>query len=186
MVVAVAEAVALPEAGRRQGSDMSVNWKELSGWASIQGQWLRRRYFDAEMLGHVAEQIRKSEQNHSGELVVAIEAVLPAHEADSAQRALEVFGRLRVWDTPLNSGVLLYLALGQRRIHIIADRGIQADPAQWAQICQQLEQNLASREYLSGLLSAVDAIEAVLQKGAPAQPQGSTAVNALPDEPVLL
>lgn len=165
---------------------MSVNWKELSGWASVQGQWLRRRYFNAEMLGHLAEQIRKGEENHSGELVVAIEAVLPAHEADSAQRALEVFGRLRVWDTPLNSGVLLYLALGQRRIHIIADRGIKADQAQWAQICQQLEKDLASREYLSGLLAAVSAIETVLQQGAPAQTPGAAAVNALPDEPVLL
>ncbi|WP_232466555.1 TPM domain-containing protein, partial [Alcaligenes faecalis] len=146
---------------------MSVNWKELSGWASVQSQWLRRRHFNAEMLGHLAEQIRKGEENHSGELVVAIEAVLPAHEADSAQRALEVFGRLRVWDTPLNSGVLLYLALGQRRIHIIADRGIKADQAQWTQICQQLEKDLASREYLSGLLAAVSAIETVLQQGAP-------------------
>ncbi|MFC3865161.1 TPM domain-containing protein [Alcaligenes aquatilis] len=164
---------------------MSVNWKELSGWASVHGQWLRRRYFNAEMLGHLAEQIRKGEEDHSGELVVAIEAVLPAHEADSAQRALEVFGRLRVWDTPLNSGVLLYLALGQRRIHIIADRGIQADPVQWAQICRQLEKDLASREYLSGLLGAVSAIEAVLQKGAPTQTPGA-AGNALPDEPVLL
>lgn len=165
---------------------MSVNWKELSGWASVQGQWLRRRHFNAEMLGHLAEQIRKGEENHSGELVVAIEAVLPAHEADSAQRALEVFGRLRVWDTPLNSGVLLYLALGQRRIHIIADRGIKADQAQWAQICQQLEKDLASREYLSGLLAAVSAIETVLQQCAPAQTPGVAAVNALPDEPVLL
>ncbi|MBX6964815.1 TPM domain-containing protein [Alcaligenes faecalis] len=165
---------------------MSMNWKELSGWASVQGQWLRRRHFNAEMLGHLAEQIRKSEENHSGELVVAIEAVLPAHEADSAQRALEVFGRLRVWDTPLNSGVLLYLALGQRRIHIIADRGIKADPAQWAQICQKLEKDLASREYLSGLLAAVSAIETILQQGAPAQTSGVAAVNALPDEPVLL
>ncbi|SSY85967.1 TPM domain-containing protein [Alcaligenes faecalis] len=165
---------------------MSVNWKELSGWASVQGQWLRRRHFNAEMLGHLAEQIRKGEENHSGELVVAIEAVLPAHEADSAQRALEVFGRLRVWDTPLNSGVLLYLALGQRRIHIIADRGIKADQAQWTQICQQLEKDLASREYLSGLLAAVSAIETVLQQGAPAQTPGVAAVNAWPDEPVLL
>lgn len=165
---------------------MSVNWKELSGWASVQGQWLRRRHFNAEMLGHLAEQIRKGEENHSGELVVAIEAVLPAYEADSAQRALEVFGRLRVWDTPLNSGVLLYLALGQRRIHIIADRGIKADQAQWTQICQQLEKDLASREYLSGLLAAVSAIETVLQQGAPAQTPGVAAVNALPDEPVLL
>lgn len=164
---------------------MSVNWKELSGWASVQGQWLRRRYFNAEMLGHLAEQIRKGEENHSGELVVAIEAVLPAHEADSAQRALEVFGRLRVWDTPLNSGVLLYLALGQRRIHIIADRGIQADPVQWEQICRQLEKDLASREYLSGLLGAVGAIETVLQQGAPVHTSGA-AGNALPDEPVLL
>ncbi len=165
---------------------MSNTWKNLTGWASVEGQWLRRRHFNAEVLAHLAEQIRKSEQNHSGELVVAIEAVLPSHEADSAQRALEVFGRLRVWDTPQNSGVLLYLALDQRRIHIIADRGIKAEPAQWEQICRQLQQDLAAREYLSGLLTAVASIEQVLQQGAPACSGGAAPGNALPDEPVLL
>jgi uncharacterized protein len=39
---------------------------------------------------------------------------------------------------------------------------------------------------LSGLLAAVSAIETVLQQGAPAQTPGVAAVNALPDEPVLL
>ena len=107
---------------------MQSTIKKVTGLAQIEGQWLRRRHFNAEVMAHVAERIRRSEEGHSGELVLAIEAVMPSHESDSYQRALEVYGRLRVWDTPLNSGVLLYLALDQRRIEIIADRGSPRRP----------------------------------------------------------
>ena len=157
--------------------------KTITGIAALEGQWLRRRHFDEEVLAHVAERIKQSESSHTGELVLAIEATMPSHEKDPHLRALEVYGRLRVWDTPLNSGVLLYLALDKKAIEIIADRGIQVPQAQWQQVCARLEARLAKADYIEGLLSAVDDIELILKAHAP---QGETEADVLPNDPVLL
>lgn len=162
------------------------NWKQAIGWASLEAQWLRRRHFTPELLAHIAERIRRSEVGHAGELMVAIEAVSPGHEPDSRQRALEVFGRLRVWDTPLNSGVLLYLALDKHHIHIIADRGIAAPDDLWAGVCDHLQRRLHAKDYAGGLLAAVDEIETVLRTRAPVLEAGAVDLNDLPDEPVFL
>lgn len=158
----------------------------MTGVLSLEGYWLRRKHFHDEALQRIAEHIRQCETHHAGELMVAIEAIMPAHEPDSRLRALEVFGRLRTWDTPLNTGVLLYLALDKGRIEIIADRGIDATPDAWQRVCVSLQQRLAHGEYLSGVLGAIDEIEVVLRQGCPAVTDSSRQVNALPDAPVLL
>ena len=48
-----------------------------------------------------------------------------------------MFARLRVWDTEHNNGVLVYLLLADRRIEIVADRGIDArvGAAAWQAVC---------------------------------------------------
>lgn len=162
---------------------MKTTFKKITGYSTLEGQWLRRRHFDEEVLAHVAERIKNSEANHTGELVLAIEAVMPNHEPDTYLRALEVYGRLRVWDTPLNSGVLLYIALDQRAIEIIADRGISAANSAWQQVCDALERRFAQGDYLEGLLAAVDEIELILKMHAPT---GDTIQNVLPNEPVMM
>lgn len=153
------------------------------------GEALSQQYFHKEVLDFLTERIRRSEVGHSGELVVAIEAVMPDHEPDSRCRALEVFGRLGVWDTPLNSGVLLYLALDQRRIEIVADRGINATEHVWQDICAKLQVAFGRNQYSEGLLQAVDDIEAVLREQAPPlvpTPSAQASTNHLPDAPVFL
>ena len=42
------------------------------------------------------------------------------------ERAIDVFSELRVWDTELNNGVLIYVLLADHAIEIVADRGIHA------------------------------------------------------------
>ncbi|HJH23945.1 MAG TPA: TPM domain-containing protein [Paenalcaligenes hominis] len=162
---------------------MKTTFKKITGYSALEGQWLRRRHFDEEVLAHVAERIKNSEASHTGELILAIEAVMPSHEPDAHLRALEVYGRLRVWDTPLNSGVLLYIALDQRAIEIIADRGISASNAAWHQVCSALERRFAQGDYIEGLLAAVDEIELILKTHAPL---GDTDQNVLPNEPVIM
>ena len=56
--------------------------------------------------------------------------------ARDRERALEVFGLLRVWDTEENCGVLVYLMLADRDVEIVADRGIhnKVGDAGWAAI----------------------------------------------------
>lgn len=162
---------------------MKSTIKRLTGIAALEGHLLRRRHFDEEVLAHIAERIKQGETAHTGELVVAVEAVMPSHEKDARLRALEVYGRLGVWDTPLNSGVLLYLALDQRAIEIIADRGISVSDEQWQHVCASLRSKLANNDYVSGVMEAVDEIQALLKKCAPL---GDNGANALPNTPVVL
>lgn len=164
----------------------SAGWKQLTGWAGIEGQWLRRKHFTPDVLAHIADRIKVSERNHTGELVVAIEATSPAHEPNTHQRALEVFGRLRVWDTPLNTGVLLYVALDKHRFEIIADRAIAAPNDLWEHIGIQLQARLQSKDYVGGILAAIDGIESILRTRCPALPPGQDNTNDLSNDPVLL
>lgn len=161
-------------------------WKQMTGWATVEGHWLRRKHFSEPVLAAIAERIRLAETTHTGELLVAIEAVSPNHEPDTRLRALEVFGRLHAWDTPLNTGVLLYLALDRHAIHIIADRGVAASDAQWKQVCDRLQERLRDKAFEPGLLAAIDEIEALLAVACPPVPPGGVNTNDLPDRPVLL
>lgn len=161
-------------------------WKELTGWAFLEGHWLRRRHFGPVALERIAGRIAAGEQGHTGELMVAIEAVSPAHERQSHRRALEVFGRLRVWDTPRNTGVLLYIALDRHRIELIADRGIAAPATAWQAVCGRLESRLQHGDYLAGVLDAVSDIEQLLAVYSPPLMAGESNGNDLPDQPVML
>lgn len=162
--------------------------KEMTGWASLEGQWLRRRHFTPEVLALIAERIRESEQDHHGELVLAIEAASPVHERDSRMRALEVFGRLKVWDTADRSGVLLYLALDRHRIEIIADRGVPALAHEWQSVCARLQARLAEKAYADAILAAIDDIETIMRHycAVTDNTPGDASDPGLSNEPVLL
>lgn len=162
--------------------------KEMTGWAGLEGQWLRRRHFNAEVLALISERIRECERDHCGELVLAIEAVSPLHERDSRMRALEVFGRLRVWDTPANSGVLLYLALDRHRIEIVADRGVPAPDHEWGAVCERLRARLAEKAYADGILEAIESIESIMKRYcAPREGADESAdAGGLSNDPILL
>lgn len=161
-------------------------WKQITGWSKLEGQWLRRKHFSPDALARIGQHITASESRHTGELMLAVEGMMPVHETDSRLRALEVFGRLRAWDTPLNTGVLLYLALDRRHIEIIADRGVAAHDSAWADICSQLETSFQQGEFIDGVLTAIDAIEKVLLVSCPPLPLDGVVANGLPDAPVML
>lgn len=164
-------------------------WRRLiqaMSWQRWRAQRIARRNFQAQHLELIAAQIGQSEAGHSGEVVVAIEVVSPLHEPDSQLRAREVFGRLDVWDTPQNSGVLLYIALDRRRIELIADRGISASAQSWQKICAQLQSRFAQQDYLLAVIDAVAEIEQVLRQTAPALRAQDLDANHLQDAPVVL
>lgn len=69
------------------------------------------------LLTQLTAQVKDSKTRHSGEIRIYVEAGLPLsylwRSEDMAsitrQRALSMFGKLRVWDTANNNGVLIYL-----------------------------------------------------------------------------
>jgi len=83
--------------------------------------------------------------------------------------------------------VLIYVQCLDRRIEIIADRGIQAKVAQseWDDVCRRLEQAFAAGSVEAGALAAIGDITALLARHFPAQ-DGQPNPDELPDKPLLL
>ena len=69
----------------------------------------------------IVEAIRMAEKNTSGEIRVHIEKTT---SMDAYDRALEVFHQLKMDETELQNGVLIYLAVEDRRFVICGDKGI--------------------------------------------------------------
>jgi uncharacterized membrane protein len=146
------------------------------------------------LLNKLAAQVAHSEAGHSGEIRIYVEAGLPLgylwQSASMAQitheRALAMFGKLRVWDTAQNNGVLIYLLLAERRIEIVADRGLNqlVAPGTWPRLVESMGSAFKNGDFEGGLTQAVQAVSALLQQHF-ALNAGQPNANELPDQPVL-
>lgn len=153
-----------------------------------------KRAFPRATLAAIEGAITEQEKRHRGQLRVAVEGGLPLQALlagrSSRERALELFTRLRVWDTADNAGVLIYLLLADRRVEIVADRGIHArvgDTA-WETICGAMQQEFAAGRFEAGMLTGLAAVSDLLAQHFPANPADGAGENPneLPDAPVVL
>ncbi len=164
-----------------------MSWRVIRHLFCDQGT--ARRAFPEEVLRGIERATAASEARHSGQLRFVVEASLPLarvlRDVDARQRALELFAQLGVWDTAGNSGVLVYLLLADRRVEILADRGINArvDAGQWRAICATMEQAFAAGAFAKGASDGISAISSLLEQHFPARGEKH---NELPDKPVLL
>jgi len=151
--------------------------------------WAARRGFTKETLSKIEKAVRASEREHDGELRFAVEGPLPflylIHDRKPRLRAEDIFSQLRVWDTEHNSGVLIYVQLVDRRIEIVADRGIAAkvEQTEWNAICRAMEKAFKEKRFAEGALQAIERMTVLLARHFP--PRGKNP-NELPDKPVVL
>ncbi len=144
------------------------------------------RALGPEGLRRLEERVASSERAHSGEIRLCVEAGLPLsylwRDATPRQRAVTMFGKLRVWDTEHNNGVLIYLLLAERAIEIVADRGLarHVPPAHWAALVAGMREAFRAGRFEPGLNEAVDAVDALLRQHFPLAP-GQANPNELPD-----
>ena len=149
-----------------------------------------RKAIPPALVERLAQRVGASERRHTGEIRICVEASLPTsyllREATPRQRAITMFGKLRVWDTEQNNGVLVYLLLAERAIEIIADRGLarRVDPGEWQRIVQRMGAAFREGRYEDGLTQSLEEVSALLVQHFPAAP-GEVRPNELPDEPVL-
>jgi uncharacterized membrane protein len=148
-----------------------------------------RRAFPRAALERIEQAIAAGERSHRGQVCFAVEGSLhPMHvlrRLTPRERALEVFGLLRVWDTEENCGVLIYLLLADRDVEIVADRGIDraAGASAWHAISTHMESAFARGEYAEGAVRGIDEVSALLARHFPHTGAGR---NELPDKPVVL
>lgn len=151
--------------------------------------WSVGRTFPATTLTTIEAKIGEQESRHDGEIRFAVEASLPiadlARGMSSRDRAIEIFTRLHVWDTAQNSGVLVYVLLADKRVEIVADRGVdqRVGKVAWDMICGEMERRFAAKRFEEGALVGIQAISDLLVTHFPPRADN---IDELPNRPVIL
>lgn len=147
------------------------------------------RAFPPAALDAIEQRVSEAEQGHGAEIRVAFEDSLGLGRVlagtTARERALEVFGALRVWDTEANNGVLLYLLLADHAVEIVADRAavrVVAD-REWREIASGLAARCARGDFVAGTVDAIARIDALL---APHFPAGERNPDELANRPAVL
>ncbi len=149
-----------------------------------------RRAFPESALARIEAAITEGEKRHSGQIRFVVEPALPLGRVMKGlprrERALEVFGLLRIWDTEHNAGVLVYLLLADRGVEIVADRGIhrKVGDAEWAALCGRMETAFREGRFAAGAETGIAEINALLVQHFPRD--GPMVANELPDRPLIL
>lgn len=154
---------------------------------------LRAQVPDA-MLARLTQAVRASEQQHSGEVRIYVETALPlsylwrtgSTNGIIRARAVNMFGKLRVWDTELNNGVLIYLLLAERTIEIVADRALARQVSQrtWSDIVERMRCAFKAGDFETGLQQALDQVSNLLILHFPLE-SGQHNPNELPDQALM-
>src|SRR6202795_3657889 len=119
----------------------------------LEHRWRVRRIFSPRVLAAIEQAIKSSETTHSGQIRFVVEGALDGaplfRDQPARERALDIFSRLRIWDTAHNNGVLIYLLLADRQVEIVADRGIDAKVGRegWKKICAEMETEFRSGNF---------------------------------------
>jgi uncharacterized membrane protein len=145
----------------------------------LKHRWLDRsdtlRAIPDDMAGRLAQRVAASEARHTGEIRICVEAALPMSYVwgggtssplgeQVRQRALSWFGRLGVWDTEHNNGVLIYLLLAEHAIEVVADRALtqRVDGAIWQAMVDRLGTRLHDGAFEDGLTEALEEVSSLL------------------------
>lgn len=98
--------------------------------------------------------IKMAESKTSGEIKVHVESQC---NGDPFERALMVFSQLEMHETHLRNGVLIYLAMEDRRFAIIADEGINelVPDNFWEEIKLTMQKHFKNGAFATGIATAV-------------------------------
>jgi uncharacterized membrane protein len=148
-----------------------------------------RARFPASLEQAISAAIQQAEARTSGEIRFAIETALEIEDlwagVEPRERALQVFSQLRVWDTELRNGVLIYVLMADRDVEIVADRGLglRISPNEWEAACRLMESHFREDRFREGALAGVEAVGALLEREFPS---GTCDRDELPNQPSLL
>jgi uncharacterized membrane protein len=116
----------------------------------------------------IVEAIRVAEKNTSGEIRVHIEKTTSEVPFD---RALEVFHELKMDETQLQNGVLIYLAVADKKFVICGDKGINDLVADnfWDTTKEVMKNHFKNGNFKQGLIDGILIAGEQLQKHFPWQ-----------------
>ena len=138
--------------------------------------WTRALFSDAD-LEAIAAAVAAAERETSGEIRVHLERRLPrtrgAAPPDALARATEVFNRLGMHATAERNGVLVYLAVDDRKLAIAGDSGVHARVGDeyWQRVRDAMVERLRRGQPRDAVLHAVVEVGEVLRRFFPRRPE---------------
>ena len=112
-------------------------------------------HFSSEERKNIRDAITRAEQLTSGEIRVYIEDEC---HGDVLDRAAFIFSELKMHQTELRNGVLIYLALHHRKFAILGDAGIHAKVGTdfWNSIKDTMLHHFKVQKFTKGLIDGID------------------------------
>lgn len=148
-----------------------------------------RRRFPKATTDAIELAIASAELRISGEIRFAVETALDIDELRAGKTprecATDAFAYLRVWDSELANGVLIYVLMADRDVEIVADRAAAArvPQAEWESACRLMEEHFRGGRFQEGAVAGVTAVGALLERYFPAR---AVERNEQPNQPSLL
>ena len=126
----------------------------------------------------IVQAIKDAEHETSGEIRVHLDSKCRGEVLDAA---VKVFAALKMHKTELRNGVLIYLAVEDKKFAIIGDAGINNKvPADfWDKIKDEMQLRFRQSEFVTGLVHAISMTGHQLKQHFPHQKND---VNELPDD----
>lgn len=102
----------------------------------------------------VVTAIRDAEKNTSGEIRVHIENT---SNGNVDERALEVFSMLKMHNTRLQNGVLIYVSIDEKAFAIYGDKGINTIVTStfWDDTIQVMKSHFKNKNFKQGLVDGI-------------------------------
>lgn len=127
----------------------------------------------------IVSAIQEAENNTSGEVRVHIEN--RCKKEDPVERAKEVFAQLKMHQTDLKNGVIIYVAIKDHKIAVWGDEGIHKQVGQefWDDVLALMKKYFQAEDYETGLRDAVLLVGEKLKAFFPYQKND---INELDDE----
>ncbi len=136
------------------------------------------RFLSKEEERQVVQAIQSAEHQTGGEIRIHIESVCKGNVLD---RAAWLFRSLKMHETELRNGVLIYLSTSDRKFAIIGDAGINAVvPAGfWDDVKDLMISNFSKGNLVQGFVLGIGKVGEKLKEFFPYQKDD---INELPDE----
>ena len=135
-------------------------------------------FFNKEQKEKIIQAIKDAENQTSGEIRLHLESVC---KGDALERAVQMFEKLKMHETQLRNGTLIYLALKEKKFAIFGDEGINEIVPDnfWQDVKDEMRSLFIKGDFLGGLTRGIYLVGEKLKTHFPYQEDDE---NELPDD----
>jgi uncharacterized membrane protein len=140
----------------------------------------KKPFFSDEENEKIVQAIQEAEKQTSGEIRVFVEG--RCKYVDALDRAVEIFSNLQMEKTELRNGVLFYIAIKDKQLAILADKGIHEATGNehWKNVVKDILSVFSKDSVVTGITASIYQIGQALKEHFPYDKEVDK--NELPDE----